>query len=1295
MSDRTVSVRLRLMVRDYTSGATEAERMTRRLRDSQEALGSTSRRTAADLTKSAKAMDVWSRRAFIGTAAVAGGAAAAGGSLKLLAPALVATGAAAGALPGLVGGAAASLGTLKVATMGVGDALDDLFANDDPFARLSPSAKALVNEIGRLKPQLLDFQQSVQDAALSSAAGNFNRLATTTLPRLTNEAVILGRAWDRTFTALTDAATDATVLDGIGVASRSSARFMDELAIRTQALARSVAILMMAADPLTRLIGDRLVGAIDRMNAAAEKARRTGSLDEFFRSGVETGGALLSIVGDILTISGQVVAAVNRQNSSIVGTAEALDSYISSGRSARDIAGIVDTLTAAYEGMADVLGPLGGIARDALADPGVRDGLALMFEVLAAGSQALRVVWDLFNALDDDLQAVVIAAFALGLAAKKTGTALTLMGVAAQGAATRLTALGAAGAVAGRGLTGFVGVAGKALAALVALQLAGVAFEQFEPAAANVDRLTDSLRKFTQTGQETGELTRLFGDELNGLNKAAAAAGDGFFAKTARALESMFPHVKSLNEIFQGGSFTGSVERFQALDAAITEYARTTNDAAGTQAIWNRVLSESGLDATELVELLPRATQEMTRLHTAAHTGANSVQALEERSRLLGDGLQEAVRNGRSFIDVFNEINGKAIETAEAEIRAEETVDRLTEALKRNGRALNKRGTDFDVTNEKGRENKQLTIDLLRLGAQYAEGVYRETDSVEKADAAYERYAGRLRKVLGDKKLTAEQIDALIAKYGQMPDYKEVPVSAPGLPEATGNVEDFNFAVKSVPPSKTVPFWATTASAEAAVRVLKNRIDALKSKNIYITGTVRWTSTGDLRVPGGRVLRGVERWGGVWSPTVAMAAGGVMQAGVYAPSNPPLIMWAEPETGGEAYIPRKGDPRRSLSILDEAAGWYGAQVTPMAAGGIVGPQVVPAASGLVSVGRSTSGGGLSGGRLDTIDAYIRARDALVSLNKELKENGRSFSLSTAKGRENYSAVISAVQAAKQAAQAKYEETGSVKAANAAYDSHIKRLRATLKQQGVNAATIKKLLSSLTQRPTFGDGPQGSAANIAATEARIGAQEALGDLADYFSLVKPTFDLGDETGRDNLKELFEFLRAAERAAQAVFDQTGSSKSATGVYDSYIAQLRQILARSGLGQKQIDALLAQYGKIVLTPNAVGGVYAGTGPPLRLSEGGLYNSARALYGFAEPGTGGEMFLPRLGSRRRGEDLLSIGAGWYGGRFVPGGSSQATPTQVTNTLTVNEAGRRFTVGDMQVLLRQMDARARVGRKG
>lgn len=81
------------------------------------------------------------------------------------------------------------------------------------------------------------------------------------------------------------------------------------------------------------------------------------------------------------------------------------------------------------------------------------------------------------------------------------------------------------------------------------------------------------------------------------------------------------------------------------------------------------------------------------------------------------------------------------------------------------------------------------------------------------------------------------------------------------------------------------------------------------------------------KVPGGYIPAGNDderRWGGV---TVHAQTGMLRDAGIYTPRSPARYAFAEPATQGEAFIPKSGDYGRSMSILSQAASWYGASVT--------------------------------------------------------------------------------------------------------------------------------------------------------------------------------------------------------------------------------------------------------------------------------------------------------------------------------------------------------------------------------
>jgi len=67
-----------------------------------------------------------------------------------------------------------------------------------------------------------------------------------------------------------------------------------------------------------------------------------------------------------------------------------------------------------------------------------------------------------------------------------------------------------------------------------------------------------------------------------------------------------------------------------------------------------------------------------------------------------------------------------------------------------------------------------------------------------------------------------------------------------------------------------------------------------------------------------------KRWGGV---TTHARMGTLGDAQVYDPVSPARYAFAEPATGGEAFVPRHGDYGRSMSILNTAASWYGARVS--------------------------------------------------------------------------------------------------------------------------------------------------------------------------------------------------------------------------------------------------------------------------------------------------------------------------------------------------------------------------------
>lgn len=110
--------------------------------------------------------------------------------------------------------------------------------------------------------------------------------------------------------------------------------------------------------------------------------------------------------------------------------------------------------------------------------------------------------------------------------------------------------------------------------------------------------------------------------------------------------------------------------------------------------------------------------------------------------------------------------------------------------------------------------------------------------------------------------------------------------------------------------------------SETEVQKLINQIAQMPTyKSVTIEAKVRLklSSLGIGDLAGGSYI---EREGGIVHAAAGMSR---TQAQI---RTQPTVWFAEPETGGEAYVPRKGNYSRSMAILGEAAGWYGAQVVP-------------------------------------------------------------------------------------------------------------------------------------------------------------------------------------------------------------------------------------------------------------------------------------------------------------------------------------------------------------------------------
>jgi hypothetical protein len=866
----------------------------------------------------------------LGLAAIPAAAGAATAALQTIPPVLTVIGGGLGAVPGLAAGAVASVGTLKLAFGGLGDALDDVFAgSEDPYDDLSRSGQRLVDVLASQRNALLDVRRVAQDRVFADLDAEVVALGQVALPFAIRQAERFGDTWNTTFRQLARLGRNREFLTGLDDALDVTDAFFDKVNARIPATGLALGRLFTNSMPFISAFGDSLLEYTDDFNAWIDRTARTGQLRAFFADAGRQADALLDLTRELLVTIGKIGGL--RQGSTLLrDMADAVARFNAEARNMSTVEGVIASGNAAIQGVVDVLLVLGETLGETLADPGTRDAIALFFNVLKVGAEIVGDLASLFTGLYDPIQSAILAGAALAILWGKLQGAGAAMGLAVGAANDRLRQTGPLGQRAATGLQSMATAAGRAVPVLLALQVAAAVFASFRDAPADIDRLSKSIHNFAVTGERGGEMMRILGRDADEVSRTLWAAGDSWWAAEMRAAEAI-PVIGELqrgfSELFHGQSFTGAAENVKALDQAMAQLVETSGKQAGIKA-WDQLLRDSGMDATELIALLPAFEQALKDADDAASATA-------KRQQLLNGSMEEAITLTGSYTRAWAQLNGQMLSSDQAMLTAKEALDAVKESFKENGRAI-------EGNSEAALRNRVAIGEASQKWAEAAQAKYEETGSIEEANKVYEQYIAQLRKTLDQAELTDAQIQYLIDTYAAMPAYKSTPISAPGVEGATDKANGFYMALRRLPNGKFVRVRVDgVETAIQRVNRLQREINALTGKNIRIG------------VSGGRGGN-LERWGGVHEYARAGLIN-LRQAALFSTANPARYGFAEPATGGEAFIPRRGDRERSISIGRRAMEWYGMDVVPKAGSLQYGPAMsMPVAAPAPTGGQTPS-----------------------------------------------------------------------------------------------------------------------------------------------------------------------------------------------------------------------------------------------------------------------------------------------------------------------------------------------------
>lgn len=283
----------------------------------------------------------------------------------------------------------------------------------------------------------------------------------------------------------------------------------------------------------------------------------------------------------------------------------------------------------------------------------------------------------------------------------------------------------------------------------------------------------------------------------------------------------------------------------------------------------------------------------------------------------------------------------------DAQVEWREQIDELSDSVKENG-------TTLDTHTEKGRANYSQLKSLVTAGLAHRDAVLEQTKSVDKADNVAERYRKRL-----------------YEKMRQLGFSKKA-------------AEDYSGAIKDVPDKVATKF--DTPGMDKAQRDVKTLKDAMSG-----FGRTVGEIGGDIRV----------NVSGGWSKGIANANGNVLEyyanggtrenhVAQIAPAGAWRV-WAEPETGGEAYIPLAASKRgRSERILAEVAERFGMTVEKYANGGINTWLQMAAESSVSSKGMPTATLVGIGNFLESVGFRVGEHPAFGGVNGVHSEGSRHY-----------------------------------------------------------------------------------------------------------------------------------------------------------------------------------------------------------------------------------------------------------------------------------------------------------------
>nr|WSX25597.1 hypothetical protein OG690_37905 [Streptomyces tubercidicus] len=669
-------------------------------------------------------------------------------------------------------------------------------------------------------------------------------------------------------------------------------------------------------------------GQMDRLITITAGGIQTDSFDRLFDSFSDFAG------GSIEKVTSELVHLLRVLNGQAPAGSQELREFMAYAKSAGPQ--VADTLRELAQAMLHILTAASQVGVSILT---VVDAFAGLINAVPPGALTA------FLQLAVAIKAIQLAAAGLG-----AGTAL-VAAFTTQLTAARAAAAGAGGPLAAAA-AGFMALSRAAKAAVIgtAVGVLLIALTQIarigREAPPDIDRLTTSLSNFAKTGKVGGEAARVYGKDLSGLADSLRTLARPSIDEGIKQWLGDLTGIDPVN-------IKDAKEEIDGFDKSLANMVKNGN-ADLAAAAFNRASKQLGnLTPKELKSKLDDYKSALADAKFEQELAAESMglfgqQAISTSAKL---DAQKASADGlRQAIQALNDVNRAGLGGM---IGFEAAIDAASKAAQQNAGALTMSGGQLNLNSEKARNAATALSDLAAKTDEAAAASRESTGSWAGANAIYARGRQELIANAQAMGLTKSQAEALAASILKIPD-KKVRVQME-REDAIAGLNAVQAQIKATPGSKSVTVKALTASAiqaleslgfkvthmkdgrvtvsvptggpRASISAIQGAINSLRGKTV--TNTVR-TNYVAINQPVARGKNGVPLFRRDGGTVDYYADGGIQRGGVrhfgdgaekhvaqFAPAGTWRV-WAEPETGGEAYIPLARSKRaRSRDIAEE------------------------------------------------------------------------------------------------------------------------------------------------------------------------------------------------------------------------------------------------------------------------------------------------------------------------------------------------------------------------------------------